>query len=333
MQTANSRHSINGLAEILNWMVSQGYEQSVLMSNTGIDDQRLQDPNSTVSPKEELTFYQNLIDVSKDKHIILKAGLNLKISAYGMWGLALLSSPTFGKAIELGLQYVDFTYTYNRIQLFTDNKQAGLRISKLSQLGMPLQQHMIERDLSAIFVLFQALLQTPAPFDEIHLSLPKADPCFEALFNCPVSFGYRENEVRFAATLLGQALPQQNAMTVQLCTQQLEQIRPELHEGNSSTEKVSNYLLRTQLFKANIEECAQQLNMSARQLRRKLSAEESSFQSLLDNFRHVLAKKYLLDTNMNLDAIAERLGYSDAANFSHAFKRWSGCSPRSLKRR
>jgi len=326
----NARHSIIGLVEILNWMLNQGYNQDALLQDTGIDTQRLSDPKSTLSAKEELAFYQNLVTVSQDPHIIMKAGLNLKISAYGMWGLALLSSPTLGKAIELGIQYIDFTYTYHKINLFTEGSHAGLRISQLSDLGK-LQQHMVERDLSAIFVLFQALLQETPPLDEIRLKWSGDAERYESIFGCPVHFGQTENEVRFSAKLLAHPLPQHNALTVQLCTQQLEQIRPELHTGNSMAEQVNNYLLRTPLFRANFEDCASEQNISSRQLRRKLALEETSFQVLLDKFRHLLADKYLRKTNMTLEEIAERLGYSDAANFSHAFKRWTGISPRQSK--
>ncbi|MGN5643411.1 helix-turn-helix domain-containing protein, partial [Burkholderia multivorans] len=36
-------------------------------------------------------------------------------------------------------------------------------------------------------------------------------------------------------------------------------------------------------------------------------------------------------TGLTTEIIAERLGYSDAANFSHAFKRWTGKAPRQYR--
>lgn len=37
----------------------------------------------------------------------------------------------------------------------------------------------------------------------------------------------------------------------------------------------------------------------------------------------------LLDRSMSVSEIATDLGYSNLANFSHAFKRWTGRAPRS----
>ena len=324
-----TRHSINGLVEILNWMVHQGFEKKALLKGINVNAARLSDPKATLSRQEELSFYRNLLSVSGDSLIMIKAGFNLKISTYGIWGLALLSSPTFGKAIELGLQYIDFTYTFNKITFFQDNEQSGLSLKKLSELG-DLQERMIERDIAAVFVLFQALLQVQNPLTEIRLAWVPKQPVedYSSLFSCPVIVGCCESEVRFSTELLGHALAQNNALTLQLCTQQLEEIRPEIQVGNSFTDQVNHYFLRTPLYHVNLESCAEELAVNTRQLRRKLSAEETSFQTLLDNFRFILADKYLSKTDIILDEIAIRLGYSDAANFSHAYKRWTGVSPR-----
>jgi AraC-like DNA-binding protein len=48
----------------------------------------------------------------------------------------------------------------------------------------------------------------------------------------------------------------------------------------------------------------------------------------VNDVRHQLALRYLATTNFTVEVIAERLGYSDTANFRHAFRRWTGVSPR-----
>ena len=50
--------------------------------------------------------------------------------------------------------------------------------------------------------------------------------------------------------------------------------------------------------------------------------------ALLDEIRFGLAREYLGKTNLPMEEICGLLGYSESGNFSHAFRRWSGQSPR-----
>jgi len=326
-----ARHSIIGLAENLKWMTANGFNHDALLANTGIDAQRLNDPHATVEVQDELAFYQNVIALSQDPLIMYKVGFNLQISSYGIWGLALLSSPNVAKAIDFGIQYIEFSYTYNRIELFQEDHQAGLRITPKIELGQ-LQQKMTEKDLAAIFVIFKALIEIENPFKEIKVAWPKPalGDLYQDLFLCPVSFSCPLTEIIFEKKHLARELLQNNALTVQMCKEQLEEKLPKFKTSDSTIDQVNDYLTRTPCTKVNIEECAKALKMSSRHLRRKITDEGSSFKTLQDQFRRMLAEKYLRFTDMNLEEIAERLGYSDAANFSNAFKRWTGISPRSF---
>lgn len=326
-----ARHSIIGLAENLKWMTSKGFRRDTLLANTGIEAQRLNDPHATVDVQEELAFYENVIVLSQDPLIMYKVGFNLQISSYGMWGLALMSSPNVAKAIDFGIQYIEFSYTYNRIELFQDEHLAGLRITPKIELGK-LQQRMTEKDLAAIFVIFKALLGIDSPLTEIKVSWPKPaqGDHYQDLFMCPVTFNRPFTEILFEKNYLARELLQNNALTVQMCKEQLEEKLPNFKTITTTIDQVNDYLTRTPNIKANIEECAKELKVSSRHLRRKITEEGSSFKTLQDQFRRMLAEKYLRLTDMNIEEIAERLGYSDAANFSNAFKRWTGISPRAF---
>jgi AraC-like DNA-binding protein len=76
---------------------------------------------------------------------------------------------------------------------------------------------------------------------------------------------------------------------------------------------------------------AGQLALSTRTLRRRLEEEGSSFQGILDEVRFGLARDYLHNSSLPIEQIAELLAYSTPGNFSQAFKRWSGSSPRDYR--
>jgi AraC-like DNA-binding protein len=76
---------------------------------------------------------------------------------------------------------------------------------------------------------------------------------------------------------------------------------------------------------------AKQFGTTARTLRRQLALQGTSFRALVDELRAQIAVKYLRETGMTNDDIAAALGFSDAANFRHAFRRWTGASPSAFK--
>ena len=76
-----------------------------------------------------------------------------------------------------------------------------------------------------------------------------------------------------------------------------------------------------------IDGIAAELGLSRQTLYRRLRAEGTTFEDLLDRLRHRLALRYLRDERLSVKAAAYRLGFSEPAAFSRAFKRWTGASP------
>jgi AraC-like DNA-binding protein len=79
---------------------------------------------------------------------------------------------------------------------------------------------------------------------------------------------------------------------------------------------------------ASIDRVAGDMGLSRQTLYRRLKEEGTTFEALLDKLRHRLALRYLRDERMSVKAASYRLGFSDPAAFSRAFKRWTGNSPR-----
>ena len=75
------------------------------------------------------------------------------------------------------------------------------------------------------------------------------------------------------------------------------------------------------------EATAKALHMSVRSLQRKLKQEGTTFKKVLDDTRRELSISYIKDKHTSINEITYLLGYSDPANFSRAFKRWTGMAP------
>jgi AraC-like DNA-binding protein len=80
-----------------------------------------------------------------------------------------------------------------------------------------------------------------------------------------------------------------------------------------------------------IEDVARELGFSRQTLYRRLKAEGLTFEQLLDGLRQRLALRFIRDDGLTVKDAAYRLGFSDPAAFSRAFKRWTGVSPSELR--
>ena len=108
---------------------------------------------------------------------------------------------------------------------------------------------------------------------------------------------------------------------------QCEAALNELTRNSGFASRVRRVIESSNPFPSRLARVAGTLFVSERTLKRRLQAEEISFQALVDGARLQRAQELLAGTSMNLGQIAHTLGYADAANFTRAFKRWTRQSP------
>jgi len=80
-----------------------------------------------------------------------------------------------------------------------------------------------------------------------------------------------------------------------------------------------------------MEQVAAKLHVTSRTLRRKLTSEGASFQNIKDNIRRDQAINLLSNRKTAVSQISRKLGYSEPAAFSRAFKQWTGMSPKEYR--
>lgn len=78
---------------------------------------------------------------------------------------------------------------------------------------------------------------------------------------------------------------------------------------------------------ANADAACHVLRLSRRTLQRRLKAEKTSFQKVLQEVREILAINYLSDQRLKSLEIAMLLGYSNISSFTAAFKSWYDMPP------
>lgn len=80
-----------------------------------------------------------------------------------------------------------------------------------------------------------------------------------------------------------------------------------------------------------IELVAEIAGMNVRSFQRRLAENGLSYSRLVEKVRFDEAINNLQDSEMKINEIALELGYRDPANFTRAFKRWTGISPQDFR--
>ncbi|MAE03294.1 MAG: hypothetical protein CMK25_03465 [Porticoccaceae bacterium] len=73
------------------------------------------------------------------------------------------------------------------------------------------------------------------------------------------------------------------------------------------------------------------LHVSERTLKRRLETESTSFRSILDEIRYLLAREYLAKVELTIADIAQLLNYADTVSFRRAFVRWNELTPNAYR--
>jgi AraC-like DNA-binding protein len=103
-------------------------------------------------------------------------------------------------------------------------------------------------------------------------------------------------------------------------------------QGSSLAERVAALVAASLPGCTDVEEVARAMHMSARTLQRRLEQEQTRFGEVLDGARLGVARRLLADRSLTMADVASRVGFSDVATFSRAFKRWTGQPPGQWRR-
>lgn len=180
--------------------------------------------------------------------------------------------------------------------------------------------------------MLRAAVGTAGASIELHLRSPEIRSARDnpLLSNIDVRFGQTVSGVAFPSALLGWRLPPRNPPRARLeFERRLAASRP-APDFASSVRQVAGPLLEQGY--PDVRRVAGSIGLSARTLQRRLAESGESYSQLVENERFARAAEGLRDPRATITGIALALGYRDLATFTHAFRRWTGVSPREFRR-
>ena len=156
---------------------------------------------------------------------------------------------------------------------------------------------------------------------------------FAAFFRSNIGFGATMDEVAFAVTTkhlpVVSADPYLNELLIASCEEALSR-RP-TNRGSFSSRVENAIVSLLPHGKARAGEIARRLGFSQRTFARRLALEKVTFSEVLESLRRELAGQYLADSGLSISQIAWLLGYQETSAFAHAFRRWTGKTPREAR--
>lgn len=152
----------------------------------------------------------------------------------------------------------------------------------------------------------------------------------QEMFGANILFNQKEDYLLFDTSLLKTPLKNTNPYLKALLLKQAQSIENSLYEKTQLSEQVIRIIeqhLSSQSI--TVQFVSKELNMSRQTLHRKLKNEDTHFSQLLTDVRKRLALHFLNQTDLQVDAISEQLGFEEPSAFFKAFKGWFNCTPKS----
>ena len=314
--------NITSVQIIVSYGTELGIDESLLLQGSGLMSYQLTDHDFQVEDKQELYVLKNLMmNTTSPFKVGMELGSRYHLTSYGIMGYALLASSTPRKAIEVGLRFLDLTYVYSKIELIEINHDLSLRFSCdiAGELGILI----LARDMMGAAMIQREVFESG--YLPINLQFTSPQPpdlsldALQQLLGAEIKFGANYNGIAWVAKQMDLPLVKANAATAKICEQQCSQLLQQKQSWKPTEKQVKDTLLHLGLT-SSMQDIADYLSRTTRTLHRQLKQEQTSWRQVRDEVRIGIAEELLLNP-MKLDEIAERLGFSDGANFSHSFKR------------
>lgn len=319
-----------GLGALAAELAAEGISVRDLFARTGVDVTQLEDAHARISHHQRLAIYRNAKRLAKRSDIGLLAGARQRISDYGIYGYAMVSSRTFGDALLFSLDHVTMAGPAVRQISFRieDGSIAILRSDGLDALG-DLLPFAAEFWRSSMTALFSRVLERPFPSKRMVFPFPAPVHWrnYERMFNCPIDFSADRMEWHFDAAVLDLPCPNANPITAKICQQFCDVVMIERPGESDLVRKIRSACLNSPNRFPAAAEIASELGLSLRTFHRRLAEDGLSCQSIINEMRRSLATELLENTHMGIDQVAERIGFADATSFRKAFKKWTNRSP------
>jgi AraC-like DNA-binding protein len=313
--------------------VEQDLEVKPLLKTAGLTLQQIDNPALRLKVKSQIAFLDLVAAGLSDELLGFHLAQNFDLRKIGMLYYVMASSGTLGDALQRAARYSRITN--EGIQLkYRTNKEITVTFAYID-VARHQDRHQIEFFMISLIRLVRQLSGRNLFPNRIAFMHHRNcfHSTFKTFFGCDVAFGGGMDEIVFPSHIQLMPLASADTFLHELLIAQCEQtfmdrLRPAVLRTSVENE-IAPLLPHGN---AQASEIARKLGMSQRTLARRLASEGLTFTAIVDGLRSDLAKHYLREADLPVTTIAWLLGYQEVSAFTHAFKRWTGKTPRQARK-
>lgn len=296
----------------------------------GISLTILDQPNLYLPIRSLSAIYERAARSAGARDFGLRVGQSTHHHGYGLWIQYCTEAPTLGQALQRTRLVSRFQQPGSRVTIDRMDHQALWRFwSHYRATGV----HHTDQILFRMVKVAQYYLGAAWKPDWLEVNYRRdADAhVIEEVLGIPVRFGQSAIGMAMPASKLScpsQELPPTSPLT--LLDLEADNF---IDEGDGPLEPLRAItVLRLMEGKADLDGAAEMAGVSVRSLQRILNREGMTYRQLVEHVRMARARALLEGTSLTVTQVALALGYSEHANFTRAFSRWSGQSPVAFRR-
>lgn len=316
-----------------------GYDDRYLLDGLALNRTQLLAGDARVSVADAAQVLHRGLGLAGHEGLGFRFAAALKVTLHGSVGLLALSSPTVREALEAGTRYLGLRAPFLEFVWQTgpgdsDHSRVMLEVRERFPLG---RQHdfFMESMLMGLVYMVQQLNEDALQNAEVWLTGPPPPHYTTLVDSLPVPVRYNAPCCMVIAD--ADVLEQQPRLAdPSIAALAREQCEAEYQKLFSSPEtlllEVRQRLLDMEEGVLSLEQMADRLHMSSRTLKRRLQDEGANYREIVEAVLRERATRLLMETDLPVSEIAFRTGYNDVSNFTRAFKRWTGKTPRDFRR-
>jgi len=325
--------SVQLLHILIAYASSSRYDLDAILKKSGINQAELSDEDT----KLDLDRFCSVVSILESMAGETLSGLKLAqgVDAYSKNHLlmSIMSHcSTLDKAIDKLIQYHDISS--NSIKLHKENHNGLIAVvwSVDMLVVSNMERILVEAAMASCALMFRHFTLGRAAFAEVHFMYPSQENQAEYcnFFGCPTLFNKKDNRLLFTRDTLSLPMVLSDPDFLVILENYADVILSKENRSNLLSERIVRYLEEMILQGMNyqIRNVADKMAVSVRTLQKQLAQENITYRELLEKVKKNIMFKSLAHGRLPLTDIAFLLGFSEQSAFNHAFKRWTGQSPK-----